>query len=400
MADIRKRKGAKGVSYQVRYPSKTAKSGYAFSSFSTLKEAREFLESGKARNRRDIRHSEIKTVLQAIEMWLEIAEKEGRDDRSPVSPSTLDNYRWRATTMKAYCWDRDIRDLQEADVIAFRSWLKRNCTPDQSQKVLSSFHSVLIEMRRRGIISEDPAQYVTIQTDSRHKEPVKIPSIAELRSILEAADRLANSKNNEIAAAWERYRPIVYLAADSGMRPQEYLVLPTEALQDKGVKVVQALDRSNRIGPPKTKAGRRYIPVSPESLDMVKYYANRYAAGGLVFPVRRGEIYQRYTTFLRRGFHRLMEEAGLVSEAEEGKQSLVYDYTPYSLRHFFASMLIEQNKSLKYIQTVMGHENIKMTFDVYGHIIRKKETEELDGDGGILPFLSPKACGESVAESS
>ncbi|MBL8506745.1 MAG: tyrosine-type recombinase/integrase, partial [Methylobacillus glycogenes] len=114
--------------------------------------------------------------------------------------------------------------------------------------------------------------------------------------------------------------------------------------------------------------------------------------GGLVFPVRRGDIYQRYTTFLRRGFHRLMEEAGLVSELASSREkgSLVYHYTPYSLRHFFASMLIEQNKSLKYIQTVMGHENIKMTFDVYGHIIRRKETEECEEQGGILPFLTPK----------
>src|SRR5690606_11841086 len=119
-------------------------------------------------------------------------------------------------------------------------WLKRNCTPDQAQKVLSSFHSVLIEMQRRGVIADDPAQNVSLRTDPRHKEPVQIPTIAEFQAILQAADRLANSKNNEIASAWERYRPMIYLAADSGMRPQEYLVLPIEALEAKGVKVLQA----------------------------------------------------------------------------------------------------------------------------------------------------------------
>jgi integrase len=389
MTDIRKRVGKNGTTYQVRHPSKATQSGYAYKSFDTLKEARDFIESGGARQTAGLRRSPVKTVRQAIDMWLEICEREGRDERDPVSPSTLENYRWRARTMTAYGWDRDLYALQEADVIAFRSWLKRNCTADQAQKVMSSFHSVLIEMKRRGIIGEDPAQNVAIRMNPRHKEPVKIPSVEELQAILQAADRLANSRNNEIASAWERYRPMVYLAADSGMRPQEYLVLPTEALEERGVKVLQALDRSNRIAPPKTKAGRRYIPVSLESLGMARHYADKYGAGGFVFPTRREGGYQRYNVFVRRGFHKLMEEAGLVTEVvENGQTKRLKHYTPYSLRHFFASMLIEQNKSLKYIQTVMGHENIKMTFDVYGHIIRRKETDELNDAGGILQYVS------------
>ena len=47
MADIRKRKGTKGITYQVRYPSKATKSGYAYKTFLTAKEAREFRESGE-----------------------------------------------------------------------------------------------------------------------------------------------------------------------------------------------------------------------------------------------------------------------------------------------------------------------------------------------------------------
>ena len=42
MADIRKRTGAKGTTYQVRYPTPGTKSGYAYATFSTLKEARAF----------------------------------------------------------------------------------------------------------------------------------------------------------------------------------------------------------------------------------------------------------------------------------------------------------------------------------------------------------------------
>lgn len=62
-------------------------------------------------------------------------------------------------------------------------------------------------------------------------------------------------------------------------------------------------------------------------------------------------------------------------------------------------MLIDQNKSLKYIQTVMGHEDIKMTFDVYGHIIQERESKRSHEAGGILPTLVSDTCGKTVAQS-
>jgi integrase len=49
MTDIRKRNGSKGITYQVRYSSKASKSGYAYKTFLTLKEAREFRESGETK---------------------------------------------------------------------------------------------------------------------------------------------------------------------------------------------------------------------------------------------------------------------------------------------------------------------------------------------------------------
>lgn len=391
MSDIRKRVGEKGTTYQVHYPSKSTKSGYAYATFETRKEAQAFIETGKAREDGNSRRGETLSVEQAIDRWLDISEKEGRGERDPVSDGTPEHYKWRSRAMKAYSWPCALHELQESDVIEFRSWLKRTYTKDKAQKVLSSFHSVLIEMKSRGLIGSDPAEEVTIATESRYREPVQIPTIEEMQHILRTADKLANSKNMDIANAWERYRAMVYLAADSGMRPQEYLVLPLTSLGERGVNVTQALDTSNEIGPPKTKAGRRYIPVGMKSLDMARSYAKNADSETFVFPARQSGEYQRYDNFLRRGWHILMEEAGLVEEVREGKQTvLVKKYTPYALRHFFASMLIEQNKSAKYIQNVMGHEDIKMTFDVYGHLIRRKETDRMEENGGVLQYVQPQ----------
>ena len=77
MSDIRKRKGKKGTTYQVRYPSKGSPNGYAYKAFDTLKEARAFLESGNARQSARASASDIRTVAQATDLWLKACEREG-----------------------------------------------------------------------------------------------------------------------------------------------------------------------------------------------------------------------------------------------------------------------------------------------------------------------------------
>ena len=192
--------------------------------------------------------------------------------------------------MKAYEWDKPLQELEAPDIVAFRSWLLKNYSRDQAKKTLSSFHSVLLEMVTQGVLATDPAARITIQ-QSRYQEPVEIPSVEEVQSILRAADALASHKNYWIEQAWARYRPMIFLAANSGMRPQEYLALADSDLLEKGIRITQALDRSNRIGPPKSRAGRRYIPVGTETMEMARAYRKGRKSpkkDGLLFPGETG----------------------------------------------------------------------------------------------------------------
>ena len=54
-------------------------------------------------------------------------------------------------------------------------------------------------------------------------------------------------------------------------------------------------------------------------------------------------------------------------------------YVPYDLRHFYASVLIADRRDLKTIQTLMGHEDIKTTLNVYGHLLKRTEAGESKG---------------------
>lgn len=403
MADIRKRTGAKGTTYQVRYASIGAKTGYAYASFDTRKEAVHFLESGETKKKTSSRSGNIQSVSQGLQLWLDVCEKEGRNGRDPVTKDTLKHYEWRVRHIEKYEWPRPIAELTTPHVVEFRSWLLRNYSIDVARKLLKSFHSMILELITRGILDRDICVGVSIRGSSRYDEPVTIPTESEVLQLLSAADTLANSKNKQTQKVWERYRPMLYLAADTGMRPQEYLVVPEHNLTDTTVKVDRAIESGGKkISVTKTLAGRRVIPVSPEIADMVRHYSANHGVPAsenthrLLFPTETGH-WQDTRNWRKRGFYAACEAAGLLDVVEEkGKLVEKPRYSPYSLRHFYASMLIEQSVNLKRIQTLMGHEKIETTLNYYGHLIERKEAASMK-QSGMVSMLSEKACGESVA---
>ena len=92
MSDIRKRNGSKGISYQVRYPSKAAKTGYAYKSFETMKEARTFARIPLPVGRMARSPAKSARSIKGLQKWLDVCAKEGRNGRDPVTAGTIQNY--------------------------------------------------------------------------------------------------------------------------------------------------------------------------------------------------------------------------------------------------------------------------------------------------------------------
>lgn len=390
MADIRKRTGKKGNTYQVRYS--TPDGAYAFKTFSRRKDAQEFIESLSTRKHLN---TAIGTVGRAVDAWLDVCQKEGRDGRAPVSPAVLKLYKHRARIMKAYAWQKSLQDLRKPDVVNFRSWLLRQYSRDQARKVLSSFHSVLIEMISRGHIVHDPAAGIRVQTAS---PSIEIPDQQEVGMILRAADELAIDSHSQIRQAWKRYRPMIYLAVASGMRPQEYVALPRRDVLKAGIRVSQAMDRSGQIGPPKSRAGNRVIDVGPETIDMIsEFMGNDGHPDELVFGTRTGRPIN-LIPFRASAWTPVMRQAGLtVTDEETGKDRP--KYTPYALRHFFASRLLQMNHDIKYVQTQMGHAQASITLDTYGHLLPSPDDSRAAQTRAIVAELlsENETCGRFVA---
>lgn len=291
--------------------------------------------------------------------------------------------------MKAYPWPKRFPDLMPPDIVEFRSWLLKNAPSRYvARRALSYFTNAIGEMSLRGYIASNVAKGITISSASRYDRPMTPPTVAEFKELLAAADRLANSKNEQIAKAWRRNRPMIYLAGDTGMRPGEYLALPRFNVSKNEVKVDRALERSgDKISVTKTPAGWRTIDLSPATADMVRFYADRYAPESkydLVFPTKSGG-WQSITNWRKLGFAAACFEAGLVvkEKNESGEVVEKPKFSPYDLRHFYASMLIEKRVNLKRIQKLMGHTNITTTLNIYGHLIEKAETRNEERIGLI-----------------
>ena len=86
-----------------------------------------------------------------------------------------------------------------------------------------------------------------------------------------------------------------------------------------------------------------------------------------------------------------------MTEEVDGEKVEKPKYVPYDLRHFYASVLIANRTDLKTIQTLMGHEDIKTTLNVYGHLLKRVPTKP-KRSGGMLASLARKLmwqiCGE------
>jgi integrase len=261
--------------------------------------------------------------------------------------------------------------------------IKGGVSRPTAKKILQSLRGILAEAKDRGDIAENPALGIKLVISKREREKVEIPSMEEIRRILEKADELATQGNKQFAKAWRRYRMMVMVSALTGLRVSELrgLPWPNTDLKAGTIRVSQRADETKRIGRPKSEAGERTIEISAALTQLLREWRMECVPGvlKLVFPNGKGNV-EALSNIHRRGWYPLLERAGIVDETGRGR------YTWHSLRHFRASVLIDRGATPKEVMVEMGHSSVTMTFNTYGHLFpdgknrRKQRAEEIDRD--------------------
>jgi integrase len=330
------------------------------------------------------------TIAEAAELWFR------RGELERLERSTLAKYRNHVEIhIVPFLGAVKLARLSAPAVEQFKDDLLGRLSWPMAKKVLNSLKSILGEAHRRGLVAQNAAHQVKIKARSRDERKLAvardIPTKGEINAILTAADG--------------RWRPLLITAVFTGMRSSE---LRGQEWGDvdfdqKIIHVRQRVDQWGVIGPPKSEAGHRAIPMSPMVLSALREWklacpmtkASDEDHPGrlwLVFPNGNGKP-ESHTNIINRGFNPIQIKAGVsqlhaTAKDETGRAPLTAKYGMHALRHFFASWAIEQDFSPKRLQALLGHASIQMTFDVYGHLFPSLEDDHAKFAAGELAIAN------------
>lgn len=197
------------------------------------------------------------TVTEAGELWIATATNAGRE------ASTIAQYRQHLTLHIAPYLGA--RRLSELSVPVIRVWQDQLSQDGRSaamvKRATTSLDGLISDSMDRGLVVRNVVREMARRRsgsrahEARQKEPLRvgrdIPTGDEIRAIVEALEG--------------RYRPILLTAIFTGLRASELRGLrwPDIDLARGELQVRQRADRYDAIGPPKSKAGYRTVPLPP-----------------------------------------------------------------------------------------------------------------------------------------
>ena len=146
-----------------------------------------------------------------------------------------------------------------------------------------------------------------------------------------------------------KYRTILSLCYGAGLRISEALNLKVSDIDSSRMMIRVRLAKGNKD---------RYVMLSPKLLELLREYWKAVRPGTWLFP-RRGKDEHLTASTLQRACKRAGRDSGLSKAV-----------TPHTLRHSFASHLLEAGADLRTIQLLLGHNSIQTT-TVYTHVSQK-----------------------------
>ena len=260
------------------------------------------------------------------------------------SPNTLDAYIRDLLKLVNYLEQEDKRllDVQLADLQHFAASLHDIGIHPRSQcRILSGVRSFFRFLELEGYRDDDPSELL--------ESPVLGEHLPEVLSA-EEVDMLESSID---LSKWEghRNRAIIEVLFSCGLRVSELVNLKLSDLFLKE-NYVRVMGKGSK---------ERLVPISPRAIIELDYWF----MDRRVMKIKPGE--EDYVFLNRRGAHltRVMILIMIKQQAEAaGIQKTI---SPHTLRHSFATALLEGGADLRAIQAMLGHESIGTT-EIYTHI--------------------------------
>jgi integrase/recombinase XerD len=245
-----------------------------------------------------------------------------------LSPHTLEAYQ---RDVAAFC-------QKKGSVLDFLRHLKESAYATSSIcRALVSVKMFFRFLKKEGIVSEDPTLYL----DS----PKLWQLIPEVLTPPEVTKLMSTPGSDD--AVGVRDRAILQVLYASGLRVSELCGLNITDVDDTFVRV-------------KGKGNKeRIVPIAQSAVAAIDTYLHQFRQDGEgpLFVTSRGKRIDRVTVW---------ERVKLYAK----KAGISKPISPHTLRHSFATHLLENGADLRVIQEMLGHANIATT-DRYTHISQK-----------------------------
>jgi integrase/recombinase XerC len=251
------------------------------------------------------------------------------------------------------CDDRALR-CEPLLIREFLAYLyAQNYTKSTTARKLATLRSFYKFLIRRGLVSVNPLS--TIRTPKQEKRLPKCLDLEQVQKLLDAPG------DGDLLGA--RDKAMLEVLYSSGIRVSELVELEMQDLDlQEGVLRVKGKGRKDRltpIGSQAIKAVQRYFELrGQDARSQQSTHATR------VFLNKHGEPLS--TRSVRRKLDKYLVQAGL----DPG-------ISPHTLRHSFATHLLNNGADLRSVQELLGHQSLSTT-QIYTHLTTSRMKEAYD----------------------
>lgn len=269
-----------------------------------------------------------------------------------LSANTLKSYNYEINLYQTYLEDKlSIIDIEKVSKEDIESYLKYCYLKNEDSKTIShkittiyNFHNYLL---REKVIKDNQAEFIDRPKLAKHL-PYTL-TVKEIDKLLDIA----------LVTVFDyRDKAMLELMYGTGLRVSELVSL-----------TVYDVDFYNAFLRIKGKGSKeRIVPINNASLKYLKLYLDRRCL--LLKKKTSDELFlnARGEGISRQGFFKNLKKI-------LAKKGMPTNISPHSLRHSFATHLIENGVDLRSVQTMLGHSDITTT-KIYTHISNEKVTKD------------------------
>ena len=261
-----------------------------------------------------------------------------------MSGNTLDAYQRDLRKLLDYLEreQKDIRDVTLHDLEHFSAGLHDIGIHPRSQcRILSGIRSFFRFVQLDGYRDDDPTELLESPQIGDH-----LPEVLTTEEV----DRLEASID---LSKWEghRNRAIIEVLFSCGLRVSELVNLKLSDLYIDE-EYVRVMGKGSK---------ERLVPISRKAIDELKnWFYDRN-----LMKIKPGE--EDFVFLNRRGAHLTRTMILIMIKSLAKAAGIQKTISPHTLRHSFATALLEGGADLRFIQALLGHEDIGTT-EIYTHI--------------------------------